>query len=184
MSQLLHSALTPEGVADALRRTIDEEKRTLFSFSGYRGSLPVLGDVTSSTFRLQRRGYWRNDFAPHLYGQFRKEGGGTRIETYFDTSRWVKMFMRFWLAGVALLGGPMFVLSLLDRYTGSHYTTGDTWVGIIVFPAMVAWGFLLPKIGRLFGRGGERFLLEFVQQTLAAQVEGLSGRQVEQSFKP
>jgi hypothetical protein len=56
-SVILHSALTPMAVADALRRAIDEERRTLFSLSGYRGSCPVLGEVTKSTFRVQKRRY-------------------------------------------------------------------------------------------------------------------------------
>ncbi|MBZ5615448.1 MAG: hypothetical protein LAO23_15675, partial [Acidobacteriia bacterium] len=99
------------------------------------------------------------------------EAGGSRIEAHFDVSRLVKIFMRFWLAGVVLCGGPIFVLSVLDRLTGSHHTTGDNSVGLIVPPAMVLWGLLLPRIGRWFGMGDERFLLEFVQQTLAAQIE-------------
>jgi hypothetical protein len=36
---------------------------------------------------------------------------------------------------------------------------------------MILWGFLLPRIGRLFGQGDEPFLLEFVQQALAARLE-------------
>jgi hypothetical protein len=170
-SIVLHSALTPIAVSDALRRSVDEERRTLFSLSGYRGSLPVLGEVTESTFRLQKRRFWRNDFAPHLFGQFQPEAGGSRIEAHFDVSRWTRNFMRFWLVGVALLGGPIFVLCLIDLTTGSHHTTGDARVGLIVPLALVLWGFLLPKIGRLLGRGEERFLLEFVQQTLAARIE-------------
>jgi hypothetical protein len=70
-----------------------------------------------------------------------------------------------------LLGEPIFVLSALDYLTGSHHTTGNNTVGLIVPPAMVLWGFLLPRIGRWFGACDERFLLEFVQQTLAAQIE-------------
>lgn len=161
----------PIAVADALRRSIDEERRTLFSLSGYRGSCNILGEVTGNTFRLQKRRYWRNDFAPHLFGQFQPEVGGSRIEAHFDVSRWTRNFMRFWLVGVALLGGPIFVLCVIDLTTGSHHTTGDARVGLIVPLALVFWGFLLPKIGRLFGRGDERFLLEFVQRTLTARLE-------------
>src|SRR6266852_2145040 len=133
---VLHSALAPITVADALRRSIDEEHRTIFSMSGYKGDRPVLGEVSEGIFRVQRRRYWRNDFAAHFYGKFRPEPGGTRIDGYFDVSRWVRNFMRIWLAGVVLLGGPMFVLTILDATTGSHFTKGDSWVGIIVPPAM------------------------------------------------
>ena len=171
MPLILRSTLAPAAVADALRRSIDPEARTMFSLSGYEGCLPVLGEVTETTFHLQKRRFWRNDFAPRHYGQFEAEGLGSRIEAYFDVSRWVRMFMRLWLVGVALLGGPIFVLSALDLFTGSHHTTGDGRVGLIVFPTMILWGFLLPRIGRSFGRGDERFLLDFVQYTLSAQRE-------------
>jgi hypothetical protein len=170
-SLVLHSALAPNAVADALRRSIDEEQRTFFSLTGYRGSSPVLGVITDNTFRLRRRRYWRNDFAPCFYGQFHSESGGSRIEAHFDMSPWTRNFMRLWLAGVTILGGPIFVLCLIDLTTGSHYTSGDARVGLIVPPAMILWGFVLPKIGRLFGSGDEQILSEFVQQTLAARIE-------------
>jgi hypothetical protein len=154
-----------------LRRSIDEERRTFFSLTGYRGSFPVLGVVTDNTFRLRRRRYWRNDFAPCLYGQFHSESGGSRIEAYVDLSPWTRNFMRLWLVGVTLLGGPIFVLCLIDLTTGSHYTSGDARVGLIVPPALILWGFVLPKIGRLFGTGDEQVLSGFVQKTLAARIE-------------
>jgi len=44
-------------------------------------------------------------------------------------------------------------------------------VGLAVPPAMFAWGFLLPRIGRFFGRGEERFLLEFIEHALVASLE-------------
>jgi hypothetical protein len=158
-------------LSDALRRSIDEERRTLFSLSGFKGSCPVLGEVGESAFRLQRRRYWRNDFAPHLYAKFQTDTGGTRIDAHFDLSSWVKTFMRIWLCGVVLIGGPIFVLSALDKLTGSHYTTGDSLVGLIVPPAMIVTGLLAPKMGRFLASSDEGFLLGFIQRTLAARLE-------------
>jgi hypothetical protein len=51
---VLHSAFTPNAVADALRRSIDEERWTLLSMSGYRGNRPVRGEVGQNTFRQVR----------------------------------------------------------------------------------------------------------------------------------
>jgi hypothetical protein len=168
---VLHSALAPATVAAILRRSIDEEHRTIFSLSGYRGDRPVLGEVSERTFRLQKRRYWRNDFAPHFYGRFSPEPGGTRIEGYFDISSWVKRFMRFWLAAVVLLGGPIFALTIMDLTTGSRFVSGDRWVGITVFPSMFLFGILLPRLGRLLARADEHFISEHIQHTLAARIE-------------
>lgn len=170
---LLHSALAPSIVMDTLRRSIDPEQRTLFSLSGYNGERPVLGEVGESTFRLQKRRYSRNDFAGHFYGRVEAEPGGSRIQGYFDSPRWARYFMRVWLGFAILCGAPIFVLTLLDVFTGSHHTTGDTWVGLIVPPALILFGPVLPKVGWLFGRGDRKFMLDFLQQTVAAGVEEL-----------
>jgi len=169
----LHSALDPPTVIEALRRSIDPEKRTLFSLSGYKGDRPVLGEVQGNEFKLQKRRYSRNDFAGQFYGTIEAETGGSRIQGYFDAPRWARYFMRFWLAGAILCGAPIFVLTLLDALTGSHHTTGDTWVGLVVPPALIVFGTVLPKVGRAFGRGDRRFLVEFLQQTVAARVDDL-----------
>jgi len=168
---LLHSALAPATLLDALRRSIDSEQRTLFSFSGYKGDRPVLGEVRENTFRLQKRRYSRNDFAGQFYGTVVSETAGSRIEGYFDAARWARYFMRFWLAFAIFCGAPIFVLTLLDVLTGSQHTTGDTWVGLVVPPALILFGTVLPKVGRAFGRGDRKFLLEFLQQTVAARVD-------------
>jgi hypothetical protein len=168
---ILHSALAPNAVGDVLRRSIDEEHWTLFSLSGYRGNLPILGEVGKNTFRLQKRRYSRNDFAGRFYARFEPESGGTRIESYFDTPRWARYFMRVWLAAAVLIGTPIFVETVMDITTGSHHTSGDIWVGLLVPPGLVFFGTVLPKLGRLLGKKDERLILEHVQNTLAARVE-------------
>ena len=79
--------------------------------------------------------------------------------------------MRIWLAVAVLVGTPMFVGTLSHMVRDSHYISGDKWVGLIVPPALVLFGTLLPKVGRLLGKNNERFILEHVQNTLAAGVE-------------
>jgi hypothetical protein len=162
---VLHSALAPNAVADALRRSIDEQRWTPFSLSGYKGNLPLLGEVSENTFKVQKRKYYRNDFAGQIYARFAAEPGGTRIEGYFDYPRWARYFMPIWLASAVLVG------TLRDAVTGSHYMSGDNWVGLIVPPMLVLFGTLLPKLGRLLGKGDERFMLEQIQNTLAARIE-------------
>jgi hypothetical protein len=109
---VMQSPMSPDAVADALRRSMDNERRTLFSLSGYKGDQPVLGEVVGNTFRLQKRRYWRNDFAPHFYGEIQSDPAGTRVEGRFDLADWVRLFMWFWLGGVVLIGGSTFLFSL------------------------------------------------------------------------
>jgi hypothetical protein len=168
---VLHSALAPIAVADALRRSIDEQRWPLFSLSGYKGSLPLLGEVSENTFKVQKRKYYRNDFAGQLYARFAAEPGGTRIEGYFDYPRWARYFMRIWLAFALLVGTPIFVGTLRDKITGSHYMKGDNRIGLIVPLMLVLFGTVLPKFGRLLGKSDERFMLEHIQNTLAARIE-------------
>jgi hypothetical protein len=127
--------------------------------------------VGESTFRLQKRRCSRNDFAGRLYARFEAEPGGTRIEAYFDAPRWAKYSMRIWLAFAVLVGTPIFVGTLLDVVTGSHYVRDDRWVGLVVPPALVLVGAVLPRAGRLLGKADERLMLEHVQNTLAARIE-------------
>jgi hypothetical protein len=169
---VLHSAIAPSSVADVLRRSIDEEHWTLFSWSGYRGNRPLLGEVGANTFRVQKRRYSRNDFAGHFYARFEPEPGGTRIEGHFDAPRWARYFIRIWLAFAVLCGTPIFVLTVLDVLTGSHHTSGDKWVGLVVPPILVLFGAVLPKFGGLLGKKDQKFILEYVQNTLAARIDG------------
>jgi hypothetical protein len=48
------------------------------------------------------------------------------------------------------------------------------WVGLLVPPGLVLFGTVLPKVGRLLGKSNERFILEHVQNTLAARIEDVA----------
>jgi hypothetical protein len=168
---VLHSALAPNAIADALRRSIDEKHWMLFSLSGYRGYRPLIGEISENKFTVQKRRYSRNDFAGHLFAQYWPEAGGTRIEAYFDPPAWARYFMRVWLAGAVLIGMPIFVTTVLDVITGSHRMSGDRWVGLVVPPALILYGTVIPRIGRLLGKGDRQFILKHIQNTVAARIE-------------
>ena len=84
----------------AFEESTDPGQRTLFSLSGYKGSKPLLVKFEGNQFKLWKRRYYRNDFSPYFYGTLSPENQGTRIQGYFDIDRWMKIFMRIWLAGV------------------------------------------------------------------------------------
>lgn len=171
---VLHSTLAPSAMADALRRSIDEEHRTLFSLSGYKGTKPILGEVGQDTFRLRKRRYSRNDFAGQFFARFEPEWSGTRIEGYFDASRWARWYMRIWLAGAVLIGTPLFVSTIVDMTRG--VSRGNDWVGLVVPPALILFGVAMPMVGRLFGRPDRQLILEHVQHTLGARPEATDTR--------
>jgi len=164
----LHTDFDTEECRRRLTESIDPERQTIFSRSGYRGSKPVIGWIDGYQLDLHKRRYWHNDFAPQFYGNLLPQDRGTLIEGYFDVPPWTKMFMRFWLGGVLLLGGPIFLLSLLDLLQGSNYVEGGASIGLLVPPGMVLFGIFLPKFGLWFGRHEEEFILEFLQRTLVA----------------
>jgi len=168
---VMHSPMPPAAVAEALSRSMDEEQRTIFSFSGYKGDKDVLGAVWGNSFHLQKRRYWRNDFSPHFYGEIQSEPAGTRIEGRFDLADWVRLFMWFWLGGVVLIGGAIFVATLSDVIAGSQLETGDAAVSLIVPPSMLLFGIVLPRVGRLLGRGDEAFILDYLQNILSARID-------------
>src|SRR5579863_10616040 len=100
---------------DCLRRLLegtDVAKRTIFSLSGYKGSNSVLSKFDGDRFRIWKRRYYRNDFAPVFFGALSAEGQGTRIEGHFDMNPWVKISMGVWLGFVMLVGIPIFISAL------------------------------------------------------------------------
>ncbi len=170
---VLRSALSLEMVAETLRREMDEERWTLFSLSGLKGNRSVVGKVDGEQVRLRKRVHLHNDFAGQFFGRMTAEAGGTRIEGYFDFPRRIRYFMWGWLAVSMVIAIPIFAVTISDLVHGTHWMgprSGD-WVGLVVAPAFLAYALLLPRVGRWFGRGGERYILHFMETTLAARVE-------------
>jgi len=168
---VFHSNLAPASITVLLQGSLDAECRSLFSLSGYKGDRPLLGTVVGSTFTIQKRRYYRNDFAGRFYGRFEPEGCGTRIEGYFDSPEWTRWFMRIWLGVVILLGVPGFVAALISIAKGTATREEGAWVGLVVPPALILFGIVLPKFGRLLGQGDEQDILRYVQNTLVARLD-------------
>ena len=172
----MHSDYAPEICVARLVNALDIDDRTLFSFSGYRGEKPILGRVSGIQFRLHKRRYWRNDFAPVLYGRLIPEMRGTQIEAYWGIQSWTRTFMRVWIALAILIGAPMFVAVLYQLIAGPPAASKDSYLSLIVPPALILWGFILPKLGSALGYHERKYLVDFLQQTLiAGQVAGVAG---------
>jgi hypothetical protein len=172
----LHTDFDATECLRRLNESIDVEQRTIFSFSGYKGSKPVLGRIDGYQFYLRKRRYWRNDFAPQFYGDLVVQERGTVVEGYFDLTPWTRKFMRIWLGGVILLGAPIFILSVVDLIHGSRGTNPA--VGLLVPIGLVSFGTLLPKFGLLIGNSEEKFIVEFLQRALVARIAAPSSNPI------
>jgi len=76
--------------------------------------------------------------------------------------------MRVWIALAILIGAPMFVAVLYQLIAGPPAASKDSYVGLIVPPALILWGFILPKLGSALGYHERKYLVDFLQQTLIA----------------
>lgn len=70
--------------------------------------------------------------------------------------------MRIWLALVILITTPIFITSFNTLIKSGDY------IGLIVPPAMILFGIILPKFGLWAGKSEESFILEFLKRTLIA----------------
>ena len=149
---------------------MDEERRTLFSFSGYQGDQDVLCEVWGNSFHLQRRRFWRTDFAHNFYGELQPEAGGTRIQGRFQMAAFAQFFMWVWLSGAVLIGGAVFVSSL-SAFLTSGQGADEEWRGLIAPPALLLFGIVFFGCGHLSRRDDETFILEHLQNVLSARID-------------
>jgi hypothetical protein len=165
---VLHSDYLPSECLAKLTEQIDVDRLTLFSFSGYQGKKPILGRIAGNEFRLHKRRYWHNSFGPVLYGRVAGDERGTTIEAYWDILRATRISTRIWLLFAALIGTPLFVKSLVQLLDAKTHATGESWVGLVVPPAMILFGLLLPELGALLSFHERKQVLEMLHRVLVA----------------
>jgi len=173
----LRTDLSVEECLRRLRANSDIGEWTIFSLSGYKGTKPVLSKFDDYNFRLWKRRYYRNAFAPFFFGTLLREERGTHVEGRFGMQPFTKIFLIIWVTLAAAMSLPVLVSTL------AHPTGGDDWVGIVVPVALVGGGILVPKFGQLIGKGEEKYLRGFLEATLEARTDdtglSLSARTVE-----
>lgn len=161
----LRTDLSVEECLRRLSEASDIGERTIFSFSGYKGSKPVLSKFNGNKFKLWKRRYYNNSFAPFFFGNLSREERGTRVEGRFGMDPYVKGFMIVWLSLAIVISLPILFSTL------AHPIHGDDWAGVLIPVGMVCFGILLPKFGQLIGKGEERYLRELLETTLAARID-------------
>jgi hypothetical protein len=78
--------------------------------------------------------------------------------------------MCVWLGFAILIGTLIFIATAIDVTKGSQDSNSEAWVGLVVPPALMLFGIVLPKIGRLLGKADQPFILEQLQKALGAHI--------------
>jgi hypothetical protein len=168
---VLHSSLSADQCLERLRINTDEQRRTLFSLSGYQGKNPVLSRIDGDNIQLQKRRYYRNDFAPNFFGTIQPWGSSSRIAGYFGPPRWTVIFMRIWVGAAVLFTLP-FTFVCLGKVLAAN-PEPEYYLGFLIPLVFVAFAMFLPRFGDWIGRNEKSFLLQFLETTLAAKREDL-----------
>jgi hypothetical protein len=150
---------------------MDTERSALFSLTSLFGSRAVIGRVTDTSLRLRKRIRYRNSFQSHLTATLRPEAGGTVISGEVAMHPFVRVFMFIWFGGVILIGGTMFVAAIGTIFFGSGSQHQNAWMGAVIPPVMLVFGFGLLRFGRYLARDETRFLTDFLIQTLKAHAQ-------------
>jgi hypothetical protein len=167
----LFSPLPPAECVSRLAAAMDTERSALFSLAGLFGSRPVVGRVTETSLRLRKRIGYRNSFQSYLAATLRSEAGGTVISGEVAMHPFVRVFMFIWFSGVVLIGGTMFVATVGTMLFSAGSQHQNAWMGAVIPPLMLAFGFGLVRFGRYLARDETRFLRDFLIQTLDAHAQ-------------
>ncbi len=168
----LFTLLTPSECASRLKIAIDTDWR-LF------GSKPVVGKVTESSLCLRKRIGYRNSFQSVLTATMQREAGDTVLSGKVAMGSFVRAFMFIWFGGLLLIGGTIFVVAIASMISGSSNRQHDAWLGLVVPPAMLVFGYGLVRFGRYLARDEARFLTDFLIQTLDARETNHPGSSVD-----
>ena len=164
-----HSALSAEAVLTTLARTTDEQRMSVFSFSGFEGKQPFLSKIEENKFRLRKRIFYRNSFARHLAARLAPRSDGTLMEAHFAMSIFVHVFMIFWFGFLALVEVVAVITTARALLTPGIQLGTNEYMLLLIPIAMLVFGWLLVSFGLYLSRNDERDIIGFVEQVLSAR---------------
>ncbi|SRR5258706_4866918 len=151
--------LPPE---ECLRRIVSATEPDRF-LSELRLREGVLAQVGDDRFRLRfRRKYIRNSFSRVLYARLKTTSAGSLIQVRTGLQPLVLVFSILWFGGVTLVGGLMMLVGILQLIGTMERAEGSPWLGIVMPPALLAFGLLLTRTGR----SDAVELLQFMERVL------------------
>lgn len=157
-----------EECLDRLQKAIDPIRPSVFAWSGYAGSKPVLGSVDRDRLILFKRTNYRNSFASSFSGSLVPENRGTSLRGRFSAHPAVLVFMGCWFLGVIGIGSVIFFASLRWLLTGVPTGVGSPWAGIIAPIGMLLAGVAILLGGRWLARREEIAVIECLKKNLEA----------------
>jgi hypothetical protein len=126
------------------------------------GPGPVVGEFRGAVFRLHTKKYYKNSFAPFLYGKLTEEDGGTTVEGSFRMHPFIRLFMVFWLGMLIVFGAGALIVTPPAQPGGQ----ARFFAGIV---ALALGGGVLMLTGKWLGRGDTEVIRTFVATTLEAK---------------
>jgi hypothetical protein len=128
----------------------------------------VVGQVTASTLRLRKRIRYNNSFQTRLTATMEPAGRGTLIRGKFALHPFTRVFLPIWFGGV-LFFCAIAIVALVSHPGGSPQGNGNGWMFLLIPLGMLVFGLALVRFGRFLARDEQRFLTEFLRQTLDAR---------------
>ncbi len=132
------------------------------------GSGLVAGRISGSKLYMRKQSWYKNPFQTRLVADMHEQAGRTFIRCRFSLHPFVKVFWVLWFAVVLLVGGPIFVISLLALTAVPARVPEGAWEGILVPVGMLVFGVGNSWLGRYLARNERGFLIAFVRNTVAA----------------
>ncbi len=126
-------------------------------------SKDILYKVSKNKIRMiknQKTNY--RSFIRPFYGEMEFKDNKTYIHGKLKHSLFVKIFLIIWFGGVILIGGSIFIGSILTYFSKTK-EIGKTILGVIVPPALLGYGIFIYKFGR---KKHEDWLINFIKEKL------------------
>jgi hypothetical protein len=177
MKHYFETDMKAAACGDLLAETIHTEHIPHFSLPMFAGNKTVLGKVWDNRFRIRRRCFVQNSFAPLFHGEIEAGKNKTTIQGQFKMHFIPRIFMILWVGGALCAGLYFIIVGLLDLTTGSHHVTEhDPRVVTLLGPVIIAVVIGLFRFFRWWGRQDEIFLVEFLEKIFEArEVSGPQG---------
>lgn len=135
---ILETDLSPEEITKRLTEKTTHQK-SWYDWRAMKGGKPYYGVIQENVFTINRVIGYRNSFLPLIKGEVSRLSGRTQVHIRMRLSRFVQIFMFFWLGCTALVGG-FIVLAAISGI--ANYKKGYSFFALVPF-AMLFFGFFM-----------------------------------------